>query len=163
MEFQETNECPNGTTKLPGQMCSKRTLTPASDAPKNKSIESKIIISPIETAIAKARSNAMETARQRTPTFTPRPLKIVSKLTPTQIENAKLVAISYQVEARLEQLRANNLSEAFLDGTEFLKMNGLDGWSMNDLLSTRDFVVVSKNNETKIVFRGRSGDSDNTT
>ena len=52
-----------------------------------------------------------------------------------------------------------SVADSFLDGTETLLMNNLDYEMINDL-ATKDYVVVRRGQETKIVFRGKQDDSD---
>ena len=92
-------------------------------------------------------------------TYTPRPLLTASKLTPAQIENAKLVSISYMINAQMHE-QEGTVENAMFDGTETLLMNNLDDYEMVNNVSTKDYVVVKRGQETKIVFRGKQGDSD---
>ena len=52
------------------------------------------------------------------------------------------------------------VENAMFDGTETLLMNNLDDYEMINDLSTKDYVVVRRGQETKIVFRGKQNDSD---
>eukprot|EP00964_Phaeocystis_antarctica_P071435 scaffold43586_cov39-Phaeocystis_antarctica.AAC.1 len=52
------------------------------------------------------------------------------------------------------------VENAMFDGTETLLMNNLDDYEMVNNLSTKDYVVVERGQETKIVFRGKQDDSD---
>jgi hypothetical protein len=92
---------------------------------------------------------------------TPRGLnpKITTQLTPAQIESAKLVSISYIMDAQM-QGAGGSVEDSFLDGTETLLMNNLDDYEMINDLSTKDYVVVRRGQETKIVFRGKQDDTD---
>ena len=46
------------------------------------------------------------------------------------------------------------------DGTSTLALNGLQDYRMVNDLSTKDYIVVKRGQETKIVFRGKGGDED---
>ena len=167
--------CPDGSVRVPGKLCSRRMTDddPSEiDAAGDVDITAKkTISSPIENAIAKANtstvakasSNTAPTMKSRTQqrafAFTPRPVKTSSKLTPIQIENAKLVSISYIIDAQM-QGADGTVADAFIDGSETLIMNGMDDYTMLESLSTKDYVVVTRDQETKIVFRGKQDDSD---
>ena len=49
------------------------------------------------------------------------------------------------------------------DGTSTLALNGLEDYRMVNDLSTKDYIVVTRGQETKIVFRGKAGDGDDPT
>jgi hypothetical protein len=99
------------------------------------------------------RSNQLGTS------FTPRPLKkTATQLSPAQMEDARLVAVSYYINREMGG-HEGTLSFDF-DGTSTLALNGLEDYRMVNDLSTKDYIVVTRGQETKIVFRGKAGDAD---
>ena len=91
--------------------------------------------------------------------FTPRPLKkTATQLSPSQMEDAQLVAVSYYINREMAG-QEGTLPFDF-DGTSTLALNGLQDYRMVNDLSTKDYIVVTRGQETKIVFRGKAGDGD---
>ena len=89
--------------------------------------------------------------------FTPRPLKkTATQLSPAQMEDARLVAVSYYIN---REMAGPHVPFDF-DGTSTLALNGLEDYRMVNDLSTKDYIVVTRGQETKIVFRGKAGDGD---
>ena len=173
-----TKQCPTGTVRQ-GRMCMPKTTKGWGDSPsdtittpkpratperKPKPTPKPTPTKPSATSRASPSAKAVEAAPMpkenplSVAVYTPRPLKTASKLTPAQIENAKLVSISYIMDAQM-QGADGTVTDSFLDGTETLVMNNLDYEMVNDL-STKDYVVVRRGQETKIVFRGKQDDSD---
>ena len=174
-----TTQCPKGTVRQ-GRMCMPKTTKGLTDSPtpttiapkpnerKPKSTTPKPVATPTNRPRASPSAKAVEAAptpEEENPlsvtVYTPRGLhlKTASKLTPAQIENAKLVSISYIMDAQM-QGADGSVADSFLDGTETLLMNNLDDYEMINDLSTKDYVVVRRGQETKIVFRGKQDDTD---
>ena len=111
----------------------------------------------------KAETGTAEQSTHLHSTFgvTDRPLKNDTvQLNKSQIENAKLVDVSYNVHEQMDG--AEGSAKPFLDGTfKVLNEMNLNGYTLIDSLSTKEYIVVTRGQETKIVFRGRHDDSDN--
>ena len=179
MQPQVFRRCPKGTEQRgPGQLCLPKTTRGLADSPTPATIAPTPKANP--TPKPKAKPTPKPTNPKPTPkpsakaveaaptpeenplsvaVYTPRPLKTASKLTPAQIENAKLVSISYMINAQMHE-QEGTVENAMFDGTETLLMNNLDDYEMVNNLSTKDYVVVRRGQETKIVFRGKQDDSD---
>ena len=142
------------------------TIAPKPNERKPKSTTPKPVATPTNRPRASPSAKAVEAAPtpKKNPlsagVYTPRGLhpKTATQLTPAQIENAKLVSISYIMDTQM-QGAGGSVADSFLDGTETLLMNNLDYEMINDL-STKDYVVVRRGQETKIVFRGKQDDTD---
>ena len=72
------------------------------------------------------------------------------------MEDARLVAVSYYIN---REMAGPHVPFDF-DGTSTLALNGLEDYRMVNDLSTKDYIVVTRGQETKIVFRGKAGDGD---
>jgi len=87
-----------------------------------------------------------------------RPGKTPSILTPEQIENAKLISVSYLIKKQMEHDDATTtLRDAQIDPEMTLDAFNLRGWGVADALSTKNYLVLGKGQQTKIVFRGADG------
>ena len=75
------------------------------------------------------------------------------------MEDARLVAVSYYIN---REMGGPHVPFDF-DGTSTLALNGLEDYRMVNDLSTKDYIVVTRGQETKIVFRGKAGDGDDPT
>ncbi len=105
-----------------------------------------------------------------------RPLKVMSKLTPEQVRKGRMVAAAYELDHRINQeMRYTNQKMAtntiLKQSESVLRQTELAGWKVLDAnhavgenLSDKQYLVLEKGNEVKIVFRGRAGDNhvDNT-
>ena len=84
----------------------------------------------------------------------PKQIKGTSKLSPGQLEKARMVAASYVMEDKIDNAVYDGLdvetatAEALqMHGAEELKNQGLQDWTLNETLSTRDHLVLRKGNE----------------
>ena len=182
MQPQVFRRCPKGTEQRgPGQLCLPKetkgvsatptTITPPrpklTPAPAISSL-AKLEPTPPPPPTRKPRSSPSSQAIEAadTPTtnpnpiagsFTPRPLKkTATQLSPAQMEDARLVAVSYYIN---REMGGPHVPLDF-DGTSTLALNGLEDYRMVNDLSTKDYIVVKRGQETKIVFRGKAGDAD---
>ncbi len=92
------------------------------------------------------------------PTGGVKPIKTITKLTPEQLDKGKLVAASYELNEHVkngESLEAvmNNYGQNELDNL------GLNEYKINKTLSTDQYIVVKKGNQTKVVLRGKDGNN----
>ena len=153
-----TKQCPTGTVRQ-GRMCMPKTTkgkgdspTPTITAPEPRATLSptpkptpKSAPTPTPPSQSRISPSAQAIATAPTPkgnplsgtVYTPRPLLTASKLTPAQIENAKLVSISYMINAQMHE-QEGTVENAMFDGTDTLVMNNLDDYEMvNNLFHER--------------------------
>ena len=169
MQPQVFRRCPKGTEQRgPGQLCLPKETKGESAPPTTITTTTKTPkLQPTPTPTRKPRSSpssqaieAAATPTTRNPlgtSFTPRPLKkTATQLSPAQMEDARLVAVSYYIN---REMAGPHVPFDF-DGTSTLALNGLEDYRMVNDLSTKDYIVVKRGQETKIVFRGKAGDAD---
>ena len=100
----------------------------------------------------------------------PRPLKKISTLTPEQIKKGRMIAASYEMNAQInkemEYTGKQQATENVLlrDSDNILRQTELSDYRVIENLSDKQYLVIEKGNEVKVVFRGRAGDNtvDNT-
>ena len=170
MQPQVFRRCPKGTEQRgPGQLCLPKETKGVSATPTTTTTTTTKTprLQPTPTPTRKPRSSpssqaieAAATPTTRNPiaaSFTPRPLKkTATQLSPAQMEDARLVAVSYYIN---REMAGPHVPFDF-DGTSTLALNGLEDYRMVNDLSTKDYIVVTRGQETKIVFRGKAGDGD---
>ena len=99
-----------------------------------------------------------------------RPLKQMSKLTPSQIQKGRMVAASYEIDHKINQemkytgkeIATSNVLRRESDSV--LRQTELEGWKVIKESSDKQYLVLEKGSNVNIVFRGRAGDNpvDNT-
>lgn len=95
----------------------------------------------------------------------PRPLKKMSSLTPEQIDKGRMVAASYEFDHRINKemqyTGKQNATDNILlrDSDKIMKKTQLSDWKVMQNLSDKQYLVLEKGNDLKIVFRGRAGDN----
>ena len=98
-----------------------------------------------------------------------KPLKAVSKLTSEQYDKGKMVAASYEMDYKIDQemqyTDKETATERVLLGESenIMRTSGLEDWKVLENLSTKEYLVIEKNQDVKLVFRGRAGESINST
>jgi hypothetical protein len=95
----------------------------------------------------------------------------MSTLTPEQIDKGRMVAAAYEVDYRINQeiARGSTQQDAtddvlLRDSASVLRQTELNDYRVIENLSDKQYLVLEKGNEVKVVFRGRAGDNhvDNT-
>lgn len=172
IQLLPNKQCPKNTYLQAGMCMPKTPKGGQGDSPTTPPINSlakpRLSPAPTPTPTRKPRSSpssqaieAAATPTTRNPiaaSFTPRPLKkTATQLSPAQMEDARLVAVSYYIN---REMAGPHVPFDF-DGTSTLALNGLQDYRMVNDLSTKDYLVVTRGQETKIVFRGRADDGDN--
>ena len=95
----------------------------------------------------------------------PRPLKNMGTLTAEQIDKGRMVAAAYEVDHRInKEMRytgEQNATDNILlrDSERVMTQTELNDWTVLQNLSEKQYLVLEKGNEVKIVFRGRAGDN----
>ena len=170
MQPQVFRRCPKGTEQRgPGQLCLPKETKGESASPTTTTTTTTTKTPRFQPTLKNTRkpspsSRAIEAAvttstrsNQLGTSFTPRPLKkTATQLSPAQMEDARLVAVSYYIN---REMGGPHVPFDF-DGTSTLALNGLEDYRMVNELSTKDYIVVTRGQETKIVFRGKAGDGD---
>ena len=93
--------------------------------------------------------------------------KPTTKLTEAQMEKARMVAASYELDHIVNtqlQNEGGDFGETVLDvmethGQEALQEVGLGAWTLDSDLSTEQYIVLEKGEDVQVVFRGRAGDN----
>ena len=94
-----------------------------------------------------------------------RPLKQMSKLTPSQIEKGRMVAAAYEMDHKINQemkytgkeIATKNILRR--DSNNVLRKTELEGWDAIKNISDKQYLVLEKGSDVKIVFRGRAGNN----
>ncbi len=101
----------------------------------------------------------------------PRQLRKVSKLTEHNLDKGKFIDAAYELDTWIQQdideINAEGGERIEIEkrimrtqGQDVLRKVGLSDWTLDPNLSTKQYLVVTKDNNTRVVFRGRSGNDD---
>ena len=109
-----------------------------------------------------------------------RPLKKMTKLTQSELDRGKMVGLAYEIDHHIneevhqrghdpfgtDEQVINEVTDDLLmqHGEDFLNNFGLEEYKIMNNLSTKQYIILEKGNDLKIVFRGRAGSNpiDNT-
>ena len=98
-----------------------------------------------------------------------RPVRTTTVLTDAQNDRARMVSASYELDNLVNVQYAQDGGAEFVEfedtvqnvmetrGQEALEKMGLGEWTLDPDLSNEQYIVIDKNNETQVVFRGRAG------